>query len=210
MNRSRIIKALNWRYATEQFTRVPVPQEDLDTILEAGRLAPSSMNIQPWKFIQVTNPELREHLWQAGFNQDKIKDAPHVIVLASRTNLTQHDADMLLAQTRNTRNVSDESLTGYRNMVEGYIARKSPEEAKHWNKAQSYIALGFMLQTAALLNVDAAPMEGFQSTKVNELLQLTDYTAVTLIALGYRSNKDHRQHWEKVRFPLEDIVETRK
>lgn len=210
MRKTQIIDALNWRYATEQFKSVPVSEEDISTILEAGRLAPSSMNIQPWKFIRVDDPQIREQLWKAGFRQDKIKDAPHLIILASRTDLDQEDAEQLLDQTQKTRGVTPESLSGYRKMVTGYISEKSPQEAKHWNKSQSYIALGFMLQTAAQLGVDTAPMEGFNTQQVDHILGLTNYTAVTLIALGYRSNKDHRQHWEKVRFPHEDVVETRK
>lgn len=206
-----LLEALQWRYATQIFRPEPIPENDLQAILEAGRLAPSSMNIQPWKFFVVQDTQLREALYTAGFKQESIKQAPHLIVLATRTELTQADAERVIKATKTTRGVTEEDVAGYRSMVESYVEKKSPSEAKHWNERQSYIALGFMLMMAAERGVDAGPMEGFSIDEVNKILHLPSqgYSALTLLALGYRDESDPYAHRDKVRFDMEEVVERR-
>jgi nitroreductase/dihydropteridine reductase len=94
-------------------------------------------------------------------------------------------------------------------MLQGFVDRTTPEKFFDWSRRQAYISLGMLLLAAAQLEVDAAPMEGFDAPKVTEILGLKDYTAVTLIGLGYRSPEDDHQSWPKVRFDMEEIFDTR-
>jgi nitroreductase len=204
-----IIEALNWRYATDRFVSNPIPEDTLNTILEAARLSPSSMNFQPWKYISVESPELRKQIFEAGYSQQAIIEAPTLLVLTIPNILTTDNVDNVIEATAEARNVDPSTLTGYRKMLQGFVDNTEPSKFFDWSRRQAYISLGILLLTAAQLEIDTAPMEGFDPKKVNQILGLTDYTAVTLIGLGYRSPEDDHQSWPKVRFNMEEILEVR-
>lgn len=207
---STIIEALNRRYATKAYdTTKKVSEQDLHTIMESMRLAPSSFGIQPWKFIVVTDPTIREELKGHSRGQPQVTDASHLIVLTVKKNLTAADIDEYIASIATTRNIPTEALQWFRDMMVGRIEGMDQSSIQAWNTRQSYIALGFGLHTAAQLNVDASPMEWFDPQKYNEVLWLTDYTSTVIMAVGYRSEDDHSQSYAKVRFPAERVIEYR-
>ncbi len=115
---SPTIDALNWRYATKQYdsTRKLTP-EQLDLLSEALRLSPSSFGLQPWKFIVVTDPELRTKLRAAAWNQTPITDASHVIVLAAKINPSDADVDEYIASVASIRGIDTTALTDYSAMI---------------------------------------------------------------------------------------------
>jgi nitroreductase len=203
-----ILEALNWRYATDKFLDTTIPEDILKTIIEAARLAPSSMNFQPWKYISIQSPEIRNQIFEAGGKQEAI-NAPTLLVLTIPNILTAENVNNVVLAAAKARNADPSTLEGYRNMLQGFVDRTTPEKFFDWSRRQAYISLGMLLLTAAQLEVDAAPMEGFDATKVTEILGLKDYTAVTLIGLGYRSPEDDHQSWPKVRFDMEEILEVR-
>lgn len=203
-----ILEALNWRYATDKFLDTPIPEDILKTIIEAARLAPSSMNFQPWKYISIQSPEIRNQIFEAGGKQEAI-DAPTLLVLTIPNILTAENVNNVVLAAAKARNTDPSTLEGYRNMLQGFVDRTTPEKFFDWSRRQAYISLGMLLLAAAQLEVDAAPMEGFDAPKVTEILGLKDYTAVTLIGLGYRSPEDDHQTWPKVRFDIEEILEVR-
>lgn len=203
-----IVEAMQWRYATDIFLDTPIPSKTLETILEATRLSPSSMNFQPWKYLDIQSPEIRDQLFEAGGKQEAIK-APTLLVLTIPNILTSHHVDNVVLATAKARNADPSTLEGYRNMLQGFVDRTAPEKFFDWSRRQAYISLGILLLTAAQLEVDTAPMEGFDTTKVSEILGLTDSSPVTLIGLGYRSPEDTHQTWPKVRFDMKEIMEVR-
>jgi nitroreductase/dihydropteridine reductase len=203
-----ILEALNWRYATDKFLDTPIPEDIFHTIIEAARLAPSSMNFQPWKYISIQSPEIRNQIFEAGGKQEAI-NAPTLLVLTIPNILTAENVNNVVLAAAKARNADPSTLEGYHNMLQGFVDRTTPEKFFDWSRRQAYISLGMLLLAAAQLEVDAAPMEGFDATKVTEILGLKDYTAVTLIGLGYRSPEDDHQTWPKVRFDVEEILETR-
>lgn len=204
-----IIEALNWRYATDRFTTNPIPEESFKTIMEAARLSPSSMNFQPWKYISIQSPELRQQIFEAGYSQQAIIEAPTLLVLTIPNILTKANVDHIITASAEARKADPASLDGYRKMLQGFVDKTAPDKFFDWSRRQAYISLGILLLTAAQLEIDTAPMEGFEPEKVNKILGLTDYSAVTLIGLGYRSAKDTHQNWPKVRFKMEEILEVR-
>ncbi len=117
--------------------------------------------------------------------------------------------DHIIEATAQARNTEASTLDGYRRMLQGFVDKTEPSKFFDWSRRQAYISLGVLLSVAAQLKVDTAPMEGFEPDKVNQILGLTDYSVVTLIALGYRSTKDTHQNWPKVRFKMEEILEVR-
>jgi nitroreductase len=204
-----ILEALNWRYATDKFLPTAISEDILHTIIEVARLSPSSMNFQPWKYISIQSPEIRNQIFEAGFKQDSIKTSPTLLVLTIPNTLDSHYVNRIIRKAAEARKVEISELEGYHNMLQGFVDKTKPEKFFDWSRRQAYISLGILLLTAAQLEVDAAPMEGFDATKVTEILGLKDYTAVTLIGLGYRSPEDDYQSWPKVRFNMEEILEVR-
>lgn len=203
-----IQEALNRRYATKAYDATKkVSDEDLHTILEAMRLTPSSFGLQPWKFIVVTDVAIREQLTEASRWQPQVRDASHLIVLASKKDMTSKDVEQYLQEITTKRNIPLESLDGFKNMLFGYISTLDQPTRKNRNTKQTYIALWFWLLAAAELWIDATPMEGFDSSKFDELLWLTDYSTSVIMPIWYRSSEDASQHYAKVRFTAEQVIE---
>jgi nitroreductase len=202
------ITALLHRYATNIFdSHKKISDENLQIILESGRLAPSSFGLEPWKFIVVTNPELRAQLRAAGYDQPKITDASHLIVIAQRTDGNTLVSE-LIERTATTQGVAKENLAGLEQMVRGTMDSRDESTRNTWLKAQTYIALGIMIETASLLDIDTGPMEGFDPTKVDEILGLSakNLHATTMLAIGYRG-EDPAALRPKVRRAYQDVVE---
>ncbi len=204
-----IIEALQWRYATKIFdASKKVSDDDVKTILESARLAPSSFGIEAWKFLVIENPEVRAKLRAAGYDQPKITDASHLIVIARRTDVKEHIATELIARTAKAQGKKPEDLAGYHQMVQGSADRLSDDGVKAWAAGQTYIALGMMMETASMLHVDNCPMEGFNKDQVDEILGLgaKNLASVTMLAIGYRG-EDPQAALPKVRRDFDEVIE---
>jgi nitroreductase len=203
-----IIDALTWRRAINSFdTTKKVSDENIKTILESANLAPSSYGIEAWKFFVVTNHDIRAQLRKAGYDQPKITDASHLIVVTRRTD-TDVLSTELIARLSVAQNKTVEDLAGFKQMVDGAIANKESSSARDaWLASQTYIALGMIMETASLLGVDNAAMEGFDPSSVNKILGLTEknLSVVTMLALGYRNSEEPLT--PKVRRDYTDVVE---
>lgn len=203
-----IIDALNWRYAVKIFDPAKtVSDENFRAILEAGRLAPSSFGIESWKFIVVENPELRAKLRAVSYDQPKVTDATHIVVIAARTDVAALSGE-LIERTARIQGVDATSLNGLKGMVDGSIASMSAEKALSYSREQTFVALGMMVETAALLGVDAGPMGGFDQAGVDALLGLKEknLTACSMLAIGYRG-EDPAAARPKVRRAFDEAVE---
>jgi nitroreductase len=205
-----IVKQLNWRYATKKFdpTR-KIGDADWDTLEQSLVLAPSSYGLQPWRFFVVNDPKIRARLRPAAWNQSQITDASHLVVFAIKKNLGVEDVDKLIRRVAEVRKVPVRALDGYRNMMLASVNRDA-DEVDAWSSRQVYIALGEFLATAALLGIDACPMEGFENHKFDEILGLNEqgYHAVVVAAAGYRAADDKSADLPKVRYETEDVVVT--
>lgn len=204
-----IHEALNWRYATKAYDPTKkVSDADWATIEEAISLAPSSFGIQPFKFVVITDPATREKLKPAAYGQTPITDASHLVAFAYKKTLTDGDIEHFVDRISEVRGAPRETLLDYENIMKGSAKRAvDGGYIETWNSRQVYIALGFLLETAALLGVDATPMEGFDPAQFNEILGLTDYSVTALAAVGYRdAENDWLQPLAKVRKPDHEII----
>jgi len=203
-----IIRQLNWRYATKKFdpTR-KIPAGDWATLEQAMILAPSSFGLQPWRFVIVNSPELRAALRPAAWGQPQITEASHLVVFAARKNLGAPDVDRLIGKMAQVRQAPVASLEGYRKLLLQAVSRPS-EQVEAWAARQAYIALGSFLTIAALLGIDACPLEGFEPAKFDKTLGLDQqgYTAVVIATAGYRAPDDASAKLAKVRFTAEEGV----
>ncbi|RYF21467.1 MAG: NAD(P)H-dependent oxidoreductase [Flavobacteriales bacterium] len=204
-----LIEALNWRYATKKMNGQPVPQEKVDQILEAARLAPTSSGLQPFKVIVVTDPALKQELLPHTFGQSQIVDASHVLVFAAWDNYTEERIDEVFNRTNAERGLPAEATADYVARLKGmYLTRDAQVNFEHAAR-QAYIAFGTAIAETALLKVDATPMEGFDSAKYDEVLKLKEQglKSVTVLPLGYR---DEANDWlaglKKVRQSKESFL----
>lgn len=205
---NNILTALNWRFATRVFDSTKkVSDEDLQTILEAGRLSPSSFGTEPWHFFVIENPELRAKLREVGYGQPKITDASHLVVIARRTDVRENISRELMERTAATKHIDISTLDGYKAMVDGAITMRDDAALDAWVRAQSYIPLGIMIETAAMLGIDNGPMEGFDPAAVDAILGLPEkhLAATTMLALGYRGADDGATQ-PKVRRGFDEVV----
>jgi len=207
---SQLLQALHWRYATKQFDPArKISAEDWNTLEDALVLTPSSGGLQPWAFIIVTDPAARETLVPASFGQAQIRDASHLVVFAAKTNFGEADVDAHIDRTAQVRGVPVDSLKPFRDMLVGGIVQAKDDAARHaWAGRQAAIALGNLLTSAALLGIDACPMEGFVPAQYNSILGLNDkgLTSIALCTLGYRAAADAYAALPKVRFPKDQVV----
>lgn len=207
-----LTSALQWRYATKKFdASKKLSESDLQDLLEAVRLAPSSYGIQPWKFLVISDPALRAKLREAAWGQPQVTDASQLIVLCAKRSLSEADIDRYLKEISAVRGAPAEQLEGFKGMMMGSVSRQSHEELKVWNQKQVYIALGVLLSACAAKNIDSCPMEGFDKEKFDEILGLEkeNLTATVLCPVGYRAADDEQAAYKKVRLPLSEIIEMR-
>ena len=203
------IEALNWRYAVQAFDpKKKLTPEQLTILTEALRLAPSAFGLQPWKFIIVSNPEIRAKLREAAYGQPKVTDASHFIVLATPVKVDAAFADTFIASVAKTRGLKVSDLKGLEDMVKGALARNTPEANREWAARQAYIALGSLLTAAAIEGIDAGPMEGFDPKKFDEILGLDKLglESRAAVAVGFRDPSDPAAARVKSRFSRDEVI----
>ena len=204
-----IIQSLQWRYATKQYdTGKKLSDEQLAKLMDAVCLAPSSFGLEPWKLLVIENEDLRAQLRDASWGQAQVTDASHFAVFCVPTVFGDADIDKFVELMVAERGIERSAVADYEGMMKGAIAAKSEAERVSWATKQAYLALGVLLTAAALEEIDATPMEGFDSAKYDEILGLKEkgLTSEVVIALGFRSDDDAYASMKKVRFPKEQMI----
>jgi nitroreductase/dihydropteridine reductase len=207
---SDLISRLQWRYATKKMNPAKaVPQEKVELILEAARLAPTSSGLQPFEVIVVTNPEVRAKLQAKASNQAQITEGSHLLVFAAWDNYTAERINHMFDYTNAQRGGTNEGWENYRQMLlKNYPARDPQVNFEHAAR-QAYIGLGAALIAAAYEHVDSTPMEGFDPKSFDEILNLSarGLRSVAILPLGYREEgKDWLEKLPKIRRPMGEFV----
>lgn len=204
------LAALNWRYAVKKFDpSKKIPADTWAALEQSLVLSPSSYGLQPWKFVVVETPAVREQLLPHSWAQRQVVDADKLVVFAVKKDVTPADADRLIARISQVRGVPAESLAGYQKMMAGSLTRTPAADIDVWMSRQVFIALGVFLTTAAVLGVDACPMEGFVPEKYDEILGLPakGYASRVVATAGYRAADDAYAGLKKVRYETGEVVD---
>ena len=205
-----LLEQLHWRYATKKMNPTKtVPQDKVDRILEAVRLAPTSSGLQPFEVFVVTNPEVREKIKAIAWNQSQVTDGSHLLVFAAWDNYTADRINSMFDLTNEERGSTNEGWDNYRQMLLSKYPVRSAEENFQHAARQAYIGLGLALAAAAMEEVDSTPMEGFDNKALDEILNLGDkgLKSVAIMPLGYReADQDWLANLKKVRKPRELFV----
>jgi len=203
-NPSFLLNALHWRYATKVFdAHQAIPAEVWAALETALVLTPTSYGLQPYQFLIVQDPAKRAALLPHSWNQKQVVDAARLVVFTARTEMTAADVAKLIARISEVRGVPVESLNFYRDLMLGDIVNGPRGKVAHeWAARQGYIALGNLMTSAAVLGVDACPLEGINPVEYDKILGLagTGYKTVVACALGYRAASDKYASLAKVRY----------
>ncbi len=183
-----ILQSLEWRYASKKMNGNSVPQAKVDNILEAIRLAPSSMGLQPYTILVIEDQELKKQIQPIAFGQAQIVDSSHLLVFAAWSNISPEQIEEYIRHTAEVRNMPIEKLNDFKQTLLNMAKNRTEEENFNWAARQTYIAFGTALVAAAAAKVDTTPMEGFNNAALDELLNLKEkgLKSVTLLPLGYR------------------------
>jgi nitroreductase len=219
VKRQEILDAFNFRRAIKTFDPTKkITEEDFNVILEAARLSPSSVGIEPWKFLVVQNQEFREKLKEISPGaQGHLPTASHFVIILSRTiEDTKYDSKYVKNHVHNVMGIpdeiSDQIIESIRNFqVNQQNVLESKQKALDWAKRQTYLPFANMMTVAALLGIDSCPIEGFYIDKVEKLLAeenlLEDgHLAVSaMVAFGYRAANGPK--YPRGRKDMKDIVQ---
>jgi nitroreductase / dihydropteridine reductase len=203
------LESLHWRYATKRMTGEKIPQEKVNIILEAVRLAPTSSGIQPFSILVITDKKLLEKIQPLAYNQPQITEASHLLVFAVWDNVTPEKIDYVYDQVIRERNLPADALTTYVDRLKEQFAAMTQEERFQWAARQTYITIGIAAAAAAVEKIDATPMEGYSISELDKLLGLREkgLRSTTLMALGYRDTaNDWLANLKKVRRPKEELI----
>ena len=207
-----LLESLQWRYATKKMNGEKIPQDKLDRILQATKLAPSSYGLTPYKVIVVESEELKEGLKNAAYGQTQLTDSSQVLVFATWDTITEGSVDHFIETVANERGITTDLLQDYGSTIKGTLNFMSEDQKITWAQKQAYIGLGFALVAAATEGVDSTPMEGFNPLLVDEVLNLKEMglKSVVLLPLGYRdTDNDYLANLKKVRWSDNDFFITK-
>lgn len=186
-----LIESLEWRYASKKMNGERVSEKKINNILEAIRLAPSSMGLQPYTVLVIEDEKLKKQIQPIAWNQPQIVQGSHLLVFAAWDNITPKHIEEYIRHTAEVRNMPVKNLNDFKNTLLNMAKNRTQEENFDWAARQAYIAFGTALVAAATEKVDATPMEGFSSEALDELLNLKErgLKSVTLLPLGYRDEE---------------------
>jgi nitroreductase len=205
-----LVRQFGWRYATKKFDPArKIPEAQWHALEQVLLLAPSSFGLQPWRAIVVADPALRERLVPVSWNQRQVADASHLVVFAIKKGMSAADADRYIARIAEVRGTPAPALQGFRKMMVDFLQRpKAAFDVDAWAAHQAYIALGNLLAAAAIMGIDACPMEGLDPARYDEVLGLSPLGLHTVFAcpLGYRAADDKYARDPKVRLPAEELL----
>jgi nitroreductase len=185
-------RAIAERRASPSFDGEPIPDADLIRILRAGLQAPSSYNLQPWRFIVVRGQEQKKKLRAASYNQAKVEEASAMIVACGDADgWRSGDLDEMLRLGRMggmPENYAEQAKSNIPNYLSNH------PNMPLWLTRQVMLAFTHMMLMAEVLGYDTAPMEGFEQDRVHEVLKLPlSYSVVALLGVGHLNGPDKFQ-----------------
>lgn len=205
-----LLDNLKWRYATKAYDSTKkVDQQDVDKIIEAARLAPTSSGLEQFRIIVISDQKLKEKIVPIAMDQKNIAQCSHLLVFAAWDKYTEERIDDIYNYITDQRGLPRGRFGSYTTKLKALYLPQTAEENFAHTARQAYIGLGMALAQAAELKVDSTPMEGFDNDALDELLGLKakGLRSVVLMPIGYRDvTNDWLVNMKKVRVPKEDFA----
>ncbi|EJL71027.1 nitroreductase family protein [Chryseobacterium populi] len=175
------LEKMKTRYTVKKYNpQGAISSEQINQLKEILNLSPSSINSQPWNFVFVNDPGVKEQLAEASyFNKGKVLDSSQLIVFQVIKNTEDFERQI-------EENLPEGSVNYYRTMVKP----KGEEAIKSWLGHQVYLSLGVLLSACAAMGIDSTPMEGIETDKYDEILKNGAYETLFAVVIGERSEND--------------------
>lgn len=206
-----IIKSLEWRYACKKFDKdKKLEDSDVEELSRAFNLTATSFGLQPVKLVVIKNDSIKEKLLKHAYFQQQITTCSHLFIICIDTKIDDDTIDAKFDLEKEIRGTTEEIVGKFRNQLKSIYKNKSSEEIEKSAIFQAYIILGNLMTVCALKKIDSCPMEGFNSKKFDEALQLEkqNLKSILLLPIGFRATDDPMGSLKKIRKPIEDIVIT--
>ena len=206
----KFIENLHKRYATKEFDlSKKVSKEDLENIIEAFRLTPSSFGLQPWKLFVVENKEIKQKIMENSWNQKQVWENSYLLVFAKKSEINTDLVEKYISKTAEVNWIEKSNLDWYKQMILSFVENTSKEELDTWAREQVFLALGNVMAYLSEKNIDSCAIWGFSKDAVNEILNLKEkgFESVVLLPIGYRSENDKYASRKKSRFEVWEISE---
>lgn len=204
-----LLTDLQWRYATKKMNGQAIPEEKLNYILEAARLAPSSSGLQPYKIFVISDKQKLAEIRKIAFDQSQITDCSHLLVWAAWDHFDEKKITDVLTETAKFRGTPVEKMIEYKDMLMSMYGHMDQQWQHDRCAKQAYISFGMAIAAAAEQKVDATPMEGFDNDKMDEYLGLREQglRSTVILPLGYRAaEEDWLVNFPKFRIKKEEFI----
>jgi len=212
-----LLNILQQRYTSKAYDASKrIPQAQFSKLLEALRLSPSSINIQPWHFMVAEQASAKQRIAASligkyAYNASKVLDSSHTIVFCSKIEIDEQYILQLNAQEQQDGRFKNQQSQQERlQSLLGYINNYRIEhgDISRWTENQTFIALGQLLTSAAIEGIDATPIGGFDAEILSQQLDLAalGLKPSVIVALGYRSETDFNAKLPKSRRNTADII----
>lgn len=202
-------QAMQFRHACKLFDETKkISDEHIRYILEAGRTSPSSFGQEAWKFLVITNEELKAKLRPHCWNQPQITSCSHLVVILAGIDAVKLSSGIVQKRFER-RPLSPEQIAAYLERYQNHLTStktlSSDEHIYEWTARQCYIAAANMMTAAAFEGIDSCPIEGFEKDRVEAVLNLDtkQYQVALILPFGYRINAQSPQ----IRRSFDEVVE---
>ena len=205
--KEQFLEAMQRRHACKIFEEnKKIPSEDLEYILETGRLSPSSFGMEPWKFLVVQSQDVKEKIKPLCWNQPQITTCSDLLIYLSDVESVKPQNEYV-KNMFSRRELPEEALTKYLNVYGSFLAQtmSSTENILAWTAKQTYIAMGNMMTAASYIGIDSCPIEGFEKENLEKLLEIdtNKWQISVIVAFGYRINPISK----KLRLDSNEVIE---
>lgn len=205
-----LLESLQWRYATKRFdSERPVEPELIHQLKEGISLSASSLGLQPYKILEIENPDLRYELYSLCWEQVSIIDAPHLFLFCNMTRFSNEYLDFITTRNSEAKHWDEVKKQSFRSIIHFLEKENGRQFFNNQTSNDVHVALGIALACCADLKLDSCPINGFQYNRVKKLLHLEakNLEPAAFLAVGYRSSEDETQFFPKVRKPIDDLFE---
>lgn len=193
------LEKMKSRYTVKKYNpQGTISEEQIQQLKEILHLSPSSINSQPWNFVFVNNPKIKEQLAEASyFNKEKVLESSQLIVFQALKNPVDFEKQI-------EENLPEGSINYYKT----FVKPKGEAEIKSWLKHQVYLSLGIFLSACADMGIDSTPMEGIENEKYDAILNNEKYESLFAVVIGEKSETDKNQpiHTPKRRLEKQQVI----
>jgi len=205
--KEEFLKIMDFRHACKLFDEnKKISDEDMQHILEVARKSPSSFGMEAWKFLVITNDELREKLKPFCWNQPQITTCSHLVVVLAGIETLKVESGVVRSQLMR-RNLPQDKLDSFIELYASHLSDVLTDDDKiyQWSARQTYVASANMMNAAANIGIDSCPIEGFEKEKVEKVLELdtSKFQVAMILPFGYRVNEQSKQ----LRSSFDSVIE---